>query len=345
MTLARGVWNPYHSSGVPFGTGLVLDHFTHLLRFRTIVEAGSMRQASDRLGVTQPALTRSIGLLEDRFGKPLLRRHSRGVKPTEFGLRLLESVNRLSRQWEIAETDLAQPGVAVSGTIRMRAGTVWRAVVLPHLITELQKLYPNLSVEIDNGGTDSAMQDLAEGRCDVIFGGIQLGREPIAGLVWRQFTTVHDRVVARENHPIFDMAGADGKVDIARILDFPWIVYTAHPLYELETIHGAAERLGASPEIRVRTDSMVAALGLLQRGDYLSVLPAEGVAAPTNPRIVPIPIDHVNRAIQSGAIYREESADWPPLATLLELSEAAFAGWIAGPVSFGKTRKFGRPSD
>ena len=299
----------------------MLDHFTHLIRFRAIVGEGSMRRASETLGVTQPALTRSIALLEAHFGKPLLMRHSRGVSPTEFGRRLLGSVNRLSRQWEIAEADLAQFGGAATGRLALRAGPLWRAVILPEVISALHVQFPNLSVAIETGGSDNSLLDLAEGRCDAIFGGTQPDAMTVGGLVWRPFTTVHDRVVARETHPIFAARTKDGAFDQERILDYPWIVYMTHPIYELETIHGTAELFGRAPDIRVRTNSLVTTMALLQKGDYLCVLPEAGVRAVVPPRIVPVPVDLGHRAIPSGATYRAETADWPPLARLLELCE------------------------
>ena len=311
----------------------MLDHFTHLHRFRIIAREGSMRRASEQLNVTQPALTRSMALLEAHFGKRLLVRHSRGVAPTEFGNRVLASVNRLARQWEIAETDLAQPGGAVTGTLTLRAGPLWRAVVLPEVVTALQAQFPKLSVVLENGGTDSSLEDLTEGRCDVIFGGTQAGAEMIGGLGWQQFTIVHDRVVARETHPIFAHRAADGSIDPVRILDYPWIVYTTHPIYELETIHGTAERLGRTPDIRVRTDSLVSTMALLQKGDYLCVLPEAGVRVMAAPRIVPVPIDLGHRLIHSGALYREETADWPPMARLLDLCARYFSA--PGPAGAG----------
>ena len=53
----------------------MLDQMTHLFRLSKIVEAGSMRKASNDLNVTQPALSRSIAKLEERFGKNILIRH------------------------------------------------------------------------------------------------------------------------------------------------------------------------------------------------------------------------------------------------------------------------------
>ena len=302
----------------------MLDRMTHLFRLQAVIEEGSMRRAADRLGVTQPALTRSIAQLEESLGQPLLLRHARGVIPTEYGKRVVSSARRLSRHWEQIEAELADFGIGLRGQLRLTAGPLWRAVVLPTVIAELQGHFPGLGIEMQSGSFRNTATDLLEGRVDVVFGGVQMADGMLPRLVQREFTKVYDRVVAREWHPIFEDV-SDGKLqDARRVLDFPWVVYTADPVYELETVHGTIERLGRSPDIRVRSESMIATLGILQKGDYLCVLPEAAVAGVIAPRLLPVPVEFGHRIIRSGAIFRQEMEDWPPLVRLLELSAAQF---------------------
>ena len=126
----------------------MLDQMTHLFRLSKIVEAGSMRKASNDLNVTQPALSRSIAKLEERFGKNILIRHSRGIEPTEFGKRLLSSVNRLSRHWELSEEDLMKSGEELKGRLKILAGPFWRSIVLPSVLGKLHKKFPSLIFEM-----------------------------------------------------------------------------------------------------------------------------------------------------------------------------------------------------
>src|SRR5215213_6657476 len=56
----------------------------------TVVQAGSMGKAAQRLNITQPAISRSIAELEHAFGVRLLDRHRQGVEPTEYGRALLD---------------------------------------------------------------------------------------------------------------------------------------------------------------------------------------------------------------------------------------------------------------
>src|ERR1043165_9258688 len=51
----------------------------------TVVQAGSMSKAATLLNTTQPAVSRSIAVLERTIGARLLERNSQGVEPTAYG--------------------------------------------------------------------------------------------------------------------------------------------------------------------------------------------------------------------------------------------------------------------
>src|ERR1700754_2141547 len=51
----------------------------------SVVEAGSMHRAADRLATSQPAISRAIADLEHALGVRLLERGRGGVQPTPFG--------------------------------------------------------------------------------------------------------------------------------------------------------------------------------------------------------------------------------------------------------------------
>jgi len=55
----------------------------------TVVQAGSMGKAAERLNTSQPNISRSIAELEDALGVRLLDRHRQGIEPTEYGRALL----------------------------------------------------------------------------------------------------------------------------------------------------------------------------------------------------------------------------------------------------------------
>jgi DNA-binding transcriptional ArsR family regulator len=70
--------------------------------FVAAVEAGSLRSAESRIGVSQPAMTRQIHQLEEELGVELLVRKSRGIRPTDAGRVLFEDAVRILAMLERA---------------------------------------------------------------------------------------------------------------------------------------------------------------------------------------------------------------------------------------------------
>src|SRR5918912_1206104 len=66
-----------------------------LAAFCAVVDRRSFSQAAEQLGVTQPAVSLQIRSLEKRLGERLLDRSGRRVEPTEAGLRLYRSAQRM----------------------------------------------------------------------------------------------------------------------------------------------------------------------------------------------------------------------------------------------------------
>src|SRR5689334_21897588 len=56
----------------------------------TVVQAGSMNKAAKLLNTTQPAVSRSIGALEQTIGVRLLDRRPQCIEPTDYGRTVLD---------------------------------------------------------------------------------------------------------------------------------------------------------------------------------------------------------------------------------------------------------------
>src|ERR1051325_7546671 len=80
-----------------------MDVDTRLLRyFAAVAQEGSLTGASQRLFVSQPALTKQIRRLEDGLGVPLFARSRSGMALTEAGRELAARVPALLDGWDEA---------------------------------------------------------------------------------------------------------------------------------------------------------------------------------------------------------------------------------------------------
>jgi DNA-binding transcriptional LysR family regulator len=134
-----------------------------LAAFCAVVERKSFSQAAERLGVTQPAVSLQIRSLEQRLGRQLLDRSGRRVEPTEAGLRLYASAQRLLQAEEqmLEELESDDEGV-VSGTLELGASTGPGGSVVPVLLCEFQERHPDVRARLSVSDTQTVVARVAD---------------------------------------------------------------------------------------------------------------------------------------------------------------------------------------
>jgi DNA-binding transcriptional LysR family regulator len=134
-----------------------------LAAFCAVVERKSFSQAAERLGVTQPAVSLQIRSLEQRLGRRLLDRSGRRVEPTEAGLRLYASAQRLLAAEEHLLEDLAADDEGpVTGTLELGASTGPGGTVVPTLLCEFQDRHPDVRVRLSVSDTQTVVDQVAD---------------------------------------------------------------------------------------------------------------------------------------------------------------------------------------
>jgi LysR family tcuABC transcriptional regulator len=140
--------------------------------FAQIVESGSLSKASRLLYVAQPALSQQLSKLESEVGKPLLRRSSRGVAPTENGLALYHHARFMLRQLEQAMSIARQETGAVHGMVSVGLpATTVAALGLP-LVRRVRERFPGILLNVVEGMSGHLGQMIRVGRLDlaILFG-------------------------------------------------------------------------------------------------------------------------------------------------------------------------------
>ena len=134
-----------------------------LAAFCAVVERKSFSQAAERLGVTQPAVSLQIRSLEQRLGRQLLDRSGRRVEPTEAGLRLYASAQRLLQAEEQLLEDLESGDEdLVAGSLELGASTGPGGSVVPVLLCDFQERHPDVRVRLTVSDTQTVVARVAE---------------------------------------------------------------------------------------------------------------------------------------------------------------------------------------
>src|SRR3954463_2731415 len=126
-----------------------------LATLRAVVEHGSFSGAAHAIGLTQPAVSRQVSLLERRAGTQLVRRTPQGVQPTEAGRLLGEHTGAILDPLRLAEAQLAELAGLRAGHVRL--GSFFTALVFlsAELATLLEARHPALF-----GGEDQVIEDV-----------------------------------------------------------------------------------------------------------------------------------------------------------------------------------------
>src|SRR5262252_6965864 len=90
-----------------------------LIDLLRVVEHGSYTRAAEARGVSQPALSNSIGGLERQLGLRLLNRDRRGITPTDYGALLVEHAKTLEALLSRASQELELKRSGLLGSLRI----------------------------------------------------------------------------------------------------------------------------------------------------------------------------------------------------------------------------------
>jgi LysR family transcriptional regulator, cell division regulator len=133
-----------------------------------VARSGSMNRAAVELNMVQSNVTARIRLLEDELGVQLFTRHSRGVAPSDAGLRLLSYSEQISALFREAVEAVKEDGVP-KGSLRI--GTTENSVrpELPLLAAKYAQEYSRVELSIVTGTTTALLDQVLENRIDGAF--------------------------------------------------------------------------------------------------------------------------------------------------------------------------------
>lgn len=245
------------------GNGLDWDK---LKVFHAAAQKGSFTHAGEELGISQSAVSRQVGALEQSLGVPLFHRHARGLLLTEQGEQLFRTAQEVVMKLNAVQARLTDSRDRPSGLLRVTTTVGLGSSWLCERIHEFIDLYPDLHLELilDNFELDIAMR-----QADVA---IRL-RQPVQpDLIQRRLFTVHLNLYAAPSYlERFGMPETIADLDRHRLITFG----EAGPSYLREM--NWAETVGRPPDHPRRPvlqiNSILAIRRAVRNGVGLALLP------------------------------------------------------------------------
>ena len=239
---------------------------TALLLLAEIADAGSVTAAAQRLGVSQPAVSKQLRRLEQSLGVVLFERGLRGIQPTDYGKALLPRARAIRAQAQQAAEEVRQRRGLRGGRLEIALSHFATIALLPRVVPDFRARWPGVQLSI----VPPAFQlgGLREGRPDFAVMSLpseKLGSEYSARPVYA--TTV--AVVVRQGHPL---AGAKS---LTELRNAQWLL----PSVESSVTRGLARafraaRLGA-PQCAMTCQTLTGLEMLAASTDLVAAMPLE----------------------------------------------------------------------
>ncbi|NBB12565.1 LysR family transcriptional regulator [Pseudomonas sp. SLFW] len=167
-----------------------MDRLAAMETFICAVETGSFSAAAKRLGVGQPAVSKSIASLEEALGTRLLLRTTRGLTPTEAGQTYYEAARRTVDQANEADAAVQGAGAGFSGRLRVSAAVTFASLHVVPYLGPLLKQHPQLNIEVV---LDDRSVDLVEEGIDV---SLRMGALEDSSMTARKIAEGRRRIIA-----------------------------------------------------------------------------------------------------------------------------------------------------
>ena len=185
-----------------------------------IAETGSIRAAAAKVGLTQPALSKSLQSLEEELSVSLVHRTSRGVNLTPFGQAMLTRGRGIAQEVDRLREQIEQMRGAQQGTINLAVSPSPSVILLPQALSRFRREYPDVQLRIREAVFPDTLQMMREGLADIALGAhpeIKKNKQP-EFLVERLY---YNRLVVtgRVGHP---KAGAGS---LSELLDCDWLLH------------------------------------------------------------------------------------------------------------------------
>lgn len=150
--------------------------------FVVVADTGTLVSASEKLGISQPTLSKAMARLERAVGAELFARHARGVSLTEIGRAFLRHIRDVDVGIQDAVAAVRELRHGQAGTLRIGVGIgVPQALVAAACRSLL--ITGSVDLEIHGGMSDSLFRSAASGDTDFAITGVRPpGSEALAWL-------------------------------------------------------------------------------------------------------------------------------------------------------------------
>jgi DNA-binding transcriptional LysR family regulator len=246
----------------------------HLAQLAAVVEAGGVTEGAAILGLSQPAVSRTLSTMEKRLGEPLFEAGRRPLIPTLIGRQLAAHGKVILEASRKASETVQSFRLGSTGTVRLAGVPFFMDAFISRMIGEFQQIEPDIRVDQSYGNVPELQALIRTNQIDLAIcplGVVDAG----SGVDFTEILPGRNIVACRAAHPLLKKR----RISSQDLLDMPWIApLPGSPL--LADLHAILLSIGVSEvAVRYTGGNLMAVLNYLEETDALAVLPHSVVFA------------------------------------------------------------------
>jgi LysR family transcriptional regulator of gallate degradation len=285
-----------------------------------------MPTAANAFGISQPAVSSAIRVLESGSGLRLFHRSPRGILLTTEGETFLLHVGRALNELRHVPDDIAELHGNIQGAVTVGALPLGRTLILPNAIARLTTRHPGVRVVTDESAYETLVARLRAGDIDFILGALR-DNAPGSGLQNERLMTEDMVALARRDHPLANARG----LTIADLRHAQWILprnnAPARALFDSQFRRAKLK----SPMPTVETADLAVIRGLLLRTDMVAAVSAQQLHYECESgQLVVLDVRFHNTGRDIGLTTRAEGTPSPAARASIDAIRLAVAE-LAGP--------------
>jgi DNA-binding transcriptional LysR family regulator len=229
-----------------------------------VADAGSLRAAASRIGLSQPAISKSLAQLERELEVQLLSRSSRGAVLTAAGRAVAMRARVIQSELAKVKDDLTALHGGTGGAVAFGIGPAASVPLVPDAMARFMAERPLARIRIQEGTRNFLLPLVRDETLDFAIAERAEGSlEP--GIRFQPLLQPELVITAAPHHPLASAKSLDELVDAS------WLA--VYPLGAGGLIERAFHLAGLPPpNIRVHCESHAVALSLIARGNLLGVV-------------------------------------------------------------------------
>jgi DNA-binding transcriptional LysR family regulator len=237
-----------------------------LRAFLAVAEAEHVTAAAGQLRLSQPAVTRAIGRLEEQFGVRLFDRPGHRVRLNAFGRVLAKHAGTIIAQLDTADAEIAALLDPHAGPVRIgfvRSLGTW---LVPDLVRSFRAVEPGVVFHLRQGLSEEISGLLENGDVDLILASPR-PRLP-DHVTWEPLTSERLELVVPPGHPL----AARKRIRLQEAAAEPFVAVAASEFREISD--RLCREAGFIPAVAFEADDVATVRALVGAGLGIAILPA-----------------------------------------------------------------------